>query len=437
MGEGGLIVTVEKGSPAAKAGILPGERLLAVNGRPIRDLIDYHLASGLAGRLRMTLEGPQGRRTVLVVKEEDEPIGLSFAEAVFDGIRRCRNRCVFCFVDQLPKGLRPSLYIKDEDYRLSFLQGNYVTLTPLAEADRARIVRERLSPLYVSVHATDPEVRGRLLGRQGPAPILPLLADLIRAGIRFHAQAVICPGWNDGEVLERTIADLAALWPGVTSLAVVPVGLTVHRQGLTPLRSFTRAEAAALLGRVEEWQKRLGPKLGTRFVFAADEFYLLAEKAIPPAASYEDYPQLENGVGLIRSFEDDFRAAWRYWKRKMRPGRLRVVTGIAAAGMWDRLAALTARSGVVLEIVPVENRLFGPSVTVAGLLSARDIIAALRGKERLPTFVPRVAVRRGGDFFLDGMSVAEFRDETQAEVIEPDARIFLRRAARALCHGTT
>ncbi|NLG83491.1 MAG: DUF512 domain-containing protein [Firmicutes bacterium] len=437
MTEGGLITAVQKSSPAARAGILPGERLLAGNGRQLRDLIDYHIAVDPARRLRMTLAGPEGRRTVLLTKGEDEAVGLSFATAVFDGIRRCRNRCVFCFVDQLPKGLRPSLYIKDEDYRLSFLQGNYVTLTPLAEEDRDRIVRERLSPLYVSVHATDPEIRGRLLGRRGPAPILPLLTDLVRAGIRFHAQAVICPGWNDGPVLARTIADLAALWPGVTSLAVVPVGLTGHRRGLAPLRPFTREEATALLAEVAEWQKRLVAQIGTRFVFAADEFYLLAEEPIPSAASYEDYPQLENGVGLIRSFTDDFRVAWRYWRKKMPPGRLRVVTGFAAAGMWKHLASLMAPRGVVLEVVPVENRLFGPGITVAGLLSAEDIIAALRGKEPLPTFVPRVAVRRGEDLFLDGMRVAEFREKTQAEVIEPDARIFLRRAARVLGYGAT
>ncbi|MCL6614930.1 MAG: DUF512 domain-containing protein [Firmicutes bacterium] len=434
MAEGGLIVAVEKGSPAARAGIASGERLLFIDGRPVRDLIDY-LALSARAHPAMTVTGPSGTRTVVLAKEEEESAGLSFAEAVFDGIRRCRNRCVFCFVDQLPKGLRPSLYVKDEDYRLSFLQGNYVTLSGLEEADRARIVRERLSPLYVSVHATDPEVRGRLLGLPGPAPILPLLEEFIRAGIRFQAQAVVCPGWNDGTVLDRTIAELAGLWPGVLSLAVVPVGLTAHRRGLVPLRPFTRAGAAALLREIEAWQRRLLGELGTRFVFAADEFYVTAGEAVPPAAHYDDYPQLENGVGLIRSFEDDFRAAWRYWRKKMRPGRLRVVTGVAAAGMWERLASLMAGAGVGLEVMPVANRFFGESVTVTGLLTAGDILAALAGAERLPTFVPRVAVQRGGDLFLDGMAVAEFEESSGAEVIETDARAFLRRAARALCHG--
>ena len=434
MAEGGLIVAVEKGSPAARAGIAAGERLLAVDGRPVRDLLDY-LALSARARPEVTVSGPSGARTVVLAKEEDEPAGISFAEAVFDGIRRCSNRCVFCFVDQLPKGLRPSLYVKDEDYRLSFLQGNYVTLSGLDEADRARIVGERLSPLYVSVHATDPEVRGRLLGLPRPVPILPLLEELIRAGIRFQAQAVICPGWNDGAILDRTITDLGGLWPGVSSLAVVPVGLTAHRRGLVPLRPFDRAGSAALLQRIEAWQKRFLGEMGSRFVFAADEFYVLAGRDVPPAAYYEDYPQLENGVGLIRSFVDDFHAAWRYWRKRMRPGRLRVVTGTAAAGMWRYLASLLAGAGVELEVRPVANRFLGASVTVAGLLAARDILAALAGAERIPTFVPRVTVQRGGDLFLDGMTVAEFEESTGAEVIETDARVFLRRAARALGHG--
>lgn len=430
---GGIIIAVEPGSPAALAGIKPGERLLAIDGRPIRDLIDY-LAQSAQSRPLLTLDGPDGERRLRIEKREEDSLGLSFAGAVFDGIRRCGNKCVFCFVDQLPKGMRESLYIKDEDYRLSFLQGNYVTLTRLSRADERRIIEERLSPLYVSVHATDPGVRGKMLGLAKDAPILPLLSRLTRAGIAVQAQAVICPGWNDGAVLDRTIEDLAAFRPGLRSLAVVPVGLTAHRRGLTPLKAFDAEDARVILRQIEIWQERLYRQSGTRFVFAADEFYVLAGRAWPGSASYEDYPQLENGVGLLRSFEDEFRAAWRRWRRRIRPGRIRVVTGQAAAGMWSSLARLTRRAGLEISILAVPNRFFGESVTVTGLLTGRDIVAALHRRERMPTFVPRILLQRGADRFLDGLSLAEFTDLTAAEVIETDASVFLDRAARILAH---
>ncbi|MGE5528901.1 MAG: DUF512 domain-containing protein [Patescibacteria group bacterium] len=381
------------------------------------------------------MAGDGGRRTLRIAKACDESLGLSFPAAVFDGIRRCGNRCVFCFVDQLPRGMRPTLYVKDEDYRLSFLQGNYVTLSGISAADLARIKSHRLSPLYVSVHATDPGARGRLLGLGGPAPILPLLRELTGAGIKIEAQAVICPGWNDGQILHQTIADLSALWPGVESLAVVPVGLTGHRASLAPLQAFSQAAAAAILAEIESWQERLLGRTGTRFVFAADEFYITAGATMPPGACYEDYLQLENGVGLCRSFEDDFRAAWRRWRAKLRPGRLRVVTGVAASGMWHRLARLMRHAGVSLEIAAVTNRFFGGGVTVAGLLTGGDILAALRDLDTIPTFVPNAAVQRGADVFLDDLTTGELARATGAEVIETDATVFLAKAARALRHG--
>lgn len=428
--DGGLIMAVEPGSPADRAGVAPGERLLALNEVGVSDLIDY-LSLSAAPHLVLTLSGPSGIRKVAVDKGELESLGLSFAGAVFDGIRRCRNRCVFCFVDQLPAGLRPSLYVKDEDYRLSFLQGNYVTLCDLAEADSRRILTHRLSPLYVSVHATDPEVRGRLLGREGDAPIIPRLREMIHAGIRFQAQAVICPGWNDGPVLARTIDDLAALWPGVESLAVVPVGLTAHRRRLTPLQPFDKQKSLALLRQIGVRQEEFLASLGTRFVFAADEFYLLAKEPVPPGEHYEDYFQLENGVGLLRSFEDDFRLAWRRWRARVRPGRYRVVTGVAAGGLWQRLGRLMRPAGVELEALPVPNRFFGESVNVTGLLAGGDIARAIEGLPRLPSYVPRVTVQRGGDLFLDGMTVEELRVRTGVEVIETDPSTFLRGLARA------
>jgi len=410
-----------------------GERLLAINGFPVQDLIDY-LSLSAAESVSLTLAG-EGTRTITVAQREEESLGLCLADAVFDGIRRCRNHCVFCFIDQLPSGLRPSLYIKDDDYRLSFLQGNYVTLSGLNSTDKSRIVSHRLSPLYVSVHATDPAVRGRLLGLRRAAPILPLLKELTAAGIRLQVQVVACPGWNDGAVLDRTIEDLAGFWPGIQNLAVVPVGLTAHRHGLTDMAPFDRYRAQALLRQLASWQERLLAEIGTRFAFAADEFYVLAEIPIPAAVHYEDYLQLENGVGLLRSFEDEFRAAWPRWRGKIRPGRLRVVTGHAAAGMWGRFGRLMARAGVELLVTVVTNRFLGPVVTVAGLMAGRDIMAALTGLEPMPTYVPRVALQHKEEVFLDDMTATELAQKTGVEVIEPDGAVFLRAAARALAHA--
>lgn len=430
---GCLITAVEPGSPADRAGIIPGERILSINGEEVPDLIAY-LALSASWRCALAVAGGGRTRKVAIEKSDEESLGLSFDGVVFDGIRRCGNKCVFCFVDQLPKGLRPTLYVKDEDYRLSFLQGNYITLSNLSPADLKRIKTMRLSPLYVSVHATDPAVRGRLLGLDGTAPILPALRDLVENGIRLQTQAVICPGWNDGSVLDRTIGDLEALWPGIQSLAVVPVGLTAHRQGLTPLRPFSPEEARALLRQLQPWQERFLARSGTRFVFAADEFYVMAGEQIPPGSCYEDYPQIENGVGLVRSFEDEFRMAWRRWRREVRPGRVRVVTGTAASAMWMRLARLTRPVGLELEILPVVNRFFGESVTVAGLLTGADIVRALADLSDMPAFVPRVALQRRGTLFLDGMTEAELTARTGAEVIDTDPAAFLAAAIRVLSH---
>ncbi len=430
----GLITAVEPGGPADLAGARTGERLLAINGRTVHDLVDY-LSLSADARLTLTLAGTDGVRVTAVHKEEGASLGLTFACAVFDGVRQCRNHCVFCFVDQMQGGLRPSLYIKDEDYRLSFLQGNYVTLGRLTRDDLERILLLRLSPLYVSVHATDPVLRGRLLGLGRPAPILPLLRRLTEGGIRLETQAVICPGWNDRAAVDQTISDLAALWPGVHSLALVPVGLTAHRQGLITLTPFGRDDSSALLRQVGAWQASLLASIGTRFVFAADEFYVQADVLPPPAAHYEDYPQIENGVGLLRSFEDDFRLSWRRWRPRLRPGRLRVATGVAAAGMWQRLARLLRGGGLSLDLVVVANRFLGEGVTVTGLLGGRDIVQALRGLSTCPTFVPRVVLQRGGEDFLDGMSAREFMFETGAEVIDTDATAFLAAVARALADG--
>lgn len=415
------VFEVQSGSIAQRLGIQPGDRIISINGRAVKDLIDLLILSS-DETVTVQWQSSDGRvHQRSAKKNEQEGLGLSFEQAVFDGIRPCRNRCVFCFVDQLPRGMRQSLYIKDDDYRLSFLQGAYITLSNLREEDWERIFRFRLSPLYVSVHATDPEVRGRLLGLRRPAPVLPDLARLTDHGILVHCQVVTCPGINDGPVLERTIRELSALYPGVASLAVVPVGLTGHRLGLAEVRPVEESEAAETLRLVHGWQERLLSGLGTRFVFAADEWYLTAGLPLPSEEEYEDFPQISNGVGLLRVFKSEFAAGESLLPPSVRMGgRLLLVTGKAFQKvLGDAVKRLGHIRGMNAEVLPIENRHFGPRVDVAGLVVGADVLEALRraGAGSGDTvFVPDIMMRSGEVRFLDDMTPRDLAEETGAGV---------------------
>ena len=409
-----VIWTRPKG-PAAAAGVTAGDLLLQANGRTPRDYIDYRYLAA-ESRVSLKVRKPDGElRRILIRKHEDEDLGLRFDEDVFDGIRTCRNRCPFCFVSQLPKGLRPALYVRDDDYRLSFLHGNFITLTNLTPADRRRIVRYRLSPLYVSVHATDPDTRRRLFGRSTPDP-LEEMAGLAAKGIEFHTQIVVCPGVNDGRDLEQTVMSLAALHPGVRSVGVVPVGITRHRGGLPRLRAVSPSIARRLVSRIQSCQRSYRKTLGSRFVFAADEFYLLSGLPIPPRSQYEGMWQLGNGIGCARLFLDEL--------RRLRSVKLPVtlsvllVTGEMAAGMVKMLAEKLKTGGSVRpRVCIVRNRLLGRSVTTAGLLAGRDI-ARTAGKSPRPdvAIIPATAVREG-EGFLDGMSAEDLAARLETTVL--------------------
>ena len=421
------IEQVRPGSPAARAGLKAGEKLVRVNGRAPRDYIHYRYLAAEA-EASLTVEDPAGgRRRVQVRKAEDEDLGLRFSEDVFDGVITCRNRCAFCFISQLPKGLRPALYLRDDDYRLSFLHGNFITLTNVTRADRARIAGLHLSPLYVSVHATEPEVRAKLFGRS-VGDVRPDLRWLIARGVEFHTQIVVCPGVNDGSHLEATVRDLAALHPGVRSIGVVPVGLTRHRRGLTALRPVGPRLARGILGRVDGWQREFLRQLGARLVFAADELYLGAGIAPPPAGDYEGYPQLANGIGGVRLFLDDL--------KRLRPLRLSrglratLVTGEGAAGLVGMLAEKLERGGrVQARVCVVRNRLFGRRVTTAGLLAGEDIARALQESEVGDVVIVPGAAVREGEGFVDGMTPADLSRAVGAAVV---AALSPREAAAAL-----
>jgi putative radical SAM enzyme (TIGR03279 family) len=325
-------------------------------------------------------------------------------------IDTCSNKCVFCFIHQLPRGMRKSLYVKDDDFRLSFLHGNYITLTDLEDAELARIEEQRLSPLYVSVHATDPDLRHRLLGQpRVRREILPVMERLAKAGIVMHAQIVLVPDWNDGAHLERTVRELSRLHPQVSTTAVVPVGLTRYREKLPQLRTLTDAEARDLARAIGAWQREFQAALGTRFVWASDEVYLQAGKALPAAAAYEGFPVIEDGIGLVRRFGDDFgRAARRLPARMATRRAVTVVTGTMFAPRMRRLLSAIAVKGLRVELCPIVNDWFGHGIGVAGLLTGQDIAAQLAGRSLGDeVLVPGVAIRDGAGVFLDDLSPAD------------------------------
>src|SRR5438876_181666 len=372
-GPGGVVVAaVRERSPAARAGLRSGDRIVAITGARLRDVIDFHFHAGLA-RLRLSVErGERTRRAVL--RRTGPDLGLELEAPRPGDIDTCSNKCVFCFIHQLPRGMRKSLYVKDDDFRLSFLHGNYITLTDLDEDELARIEEQRLSPLYVSVHATDPELRHALLGRpRVRAEILPRLRRLAGAGIRMHAQIVLCPEWNDGAHLERTVSELAPLYPQVATTAVVPVGLTRHRERLPRLRGLTPLEARALVATAGQWQERFLGALGSRFVFLADEIYLMADEPLPSAEHYEGFPVAEDGIGLVRRFEDDLARALGRGRGPVRRRRVTVVSGEMYGERLSRQLVPLAAHGIEARVAAVPNELFGRAIAVGGLLTGRDI----------------------------------------------------------------
>jgi putative radical SAM enzyme (TIGR03279 family) len=370
------ISKIEPGGLAERLGLVPGERILEINGVPLQDEIDFGTQIS-EEELELLVRGKDGAERVIEGLRE---YGVAFgAEFEARQPKRCHNNCVFCFVYQHPKGVRRELLIKDDDYVFSFVHGNFITLTNLSDADFQRILDERLSPLYISVHATDPEVRVRLMKNPKSGLILQQIDRLAEAGIEMHTQLVICPGINDGAVLTKSIEDLAARYPHVRTIAVVPVGLTKHRGRLPQLRTYTREDAVLALAEVDRLEREYLKRHKTRIVFAADEMYVLAGAEIPAAGAYEGFPQLENGIGMLRSTMD----RWRKGEDDILPRngareRVAVVTGTSAAPALKGLLAERPPRGVDASLCVVTNEYFGDTVTVSGLLVGEDIERALR-----------------------------------------------------------
>jgi putative radical SAM enzyme (TIGR03279 family) len=416
-----VVVAVDAGSLAERVGFKAGDEILELDGKPVIDPIDFQFKAAAIGR-RMRVRTAD--REFTFVRREWEPIGLEFG-AIEPLV--CANQCVFCFVHQNPKNVRRSLHIKDEDYRLSFLFGNYLTLTNVDENEMRRIMEQRLSPLYVSVHATEPGLRARMLGIPEYDGFLEKVERLTAAGITVHGQVVLCPDWNDGRNLERTIDDMARMHPGVASLAVVPVGLTQFRNNLPQLTPFTSSIARQTIAHLEPIQKDLQKRLGTPFVFIGDEIYIMAGAPIPKAAHYRDFPQIENGVGMVRTFLKQFSLAERQWKRRPPEGRIRgtVCTGRV---FHPFLKSAVDRLGVDVDVVAVESAFWGPGIGVAGLLTGSDFVNGLKGRE-LGDFVVLPSESMIGEerLFLDDMTRADVERELGVPVLDSgyNAREFL------------
>ncbi len=425
-----LITQIDKNSPAAGRNIKPGDALVRVNGHKIKDVLDYKFYS-YEPRLLLELHSPEGKiKLVRLNKPAGADPGLTFETYLMDRQRACSNKCVFCFIDQLPRGMRKTLYFKDDDIRLSFLQGNYVTLTNLNKDEIERIARLRVSPLNISVHATDPEVRSLIFGCKNSGAPLLAMRRFAEAGITMNCQIVCCPGINDGAVLERTMTDLGDMFPRVLSVSVVPVGLTKHREGLHPLRAFDRPSASETVRQVERFGEKCLKQYGTRLFYPADELYLKAGLPIPPESFYEGYPQLENGVGMLRLLTTEADAALEE-ADGAGSAPFSIATGAAAFDCLQKILNSAEEKYVNIKgkLIAVRNDFFGEAVDVAGLLTGGDLIRRLRGEalgERL--LLARNMLRHGENVFLDDLTLEDVSNAlgVPIRVVEQDGSDLVR-----------
>lgn len=413
------IISVDPGSPADRAGIVSGETLLTIDGSAVRDVLDYKFY-GYDAQLSLALLSQSGeQRTVEIRKREGEPLGLNFEHYLMDKMKRCSNKCVFCFIDQMPKGMRETLYVKDDDARMSFLLGNYITMTNLSEEDVQRVLRMHISPINISVQTTNPELRVKMLQNPKAGKALELLPRFAEGGIHMNCQLVICEGMNDGDELRRSLSDLEALYPAVSSISVVPFGMTIHREGLYPLQPTTQEGAVEMLDIVEAFAEECLKKHGTRLAWCGDEVYLKAGRPLPDASYYEDFTQFENGIGMLPLFSEEFRLALPDYKGQT-PRPFCIATGKAASSMMDMLIdeARKVCNNLNGNIYAIENVFFGSGVTVAGLITGQDLLKQLQGKalgERV--LISANMLRDGGDVFLDDLTLSEVAEKLGVPVV--------------------
>ena len=427
-GQGLIITSVADNSIANELRLQPGDVLLQINGQEVADIIDYQFLTADEHLQVLIHKSDQEHWLLEIEKDYDDSLGLSFKDDGWGPTRQCANKCIFCFVDQMPKDSRKTLQIKDDDYRLSFAQGNFITLTNMSDSDMERISRMHLSPLYISVHTTNPDLREQMMGNPKAGKIMDQLNYLSGKGIEMHVQIVLCPGINDGPELKRTITDLIDFWPALHSIAVVPVGLTSHRQGLHPVRSYSPQEARMVLREVQLWQKVFLAEYEYPILFASDEFYLLSGTPLPDTDQYGGFPQLENGVGLTRLFVDDWQSlAVSLPKSVKGPLRCSLVTANLAGPLLSQVVAgLNQIAGLKVKLYILENKYFGKTVTAAGLLTGRDLLEGLKGQDlgRI-LFIPGVMLREDEQIFLDDVKLSDIADQLQVPVIPVDSPVDL------------
>ncbi len=406
------INSVAEGSPAGRSGVREGDLLACINGHKVKDVLDYMF---YAAETEVTLDIVRHGEelTFRIEKDEYDDLGLEFDTFLMDSKQRCSNNCVFCFIDQMPPGMRETLYFKDDDARLSFLQGNYVTLTNLHQEDIDRIIRMKLN-INVSVHTTNPELRVKMMHNRFAGEKLKFIWQLAENGIKLNCQVVCCPGLNDGDELRRTLRDLGGLMPNITSMAVVPVGVTKFRQGLYPLTTFNKQTAGETIDIIAGYQQEFLEKFGTRTVFPSDEFFLIAERDIPDMEFYEDFPQYENGVGMLRSLMDEFEKALEIAEWEGDDRHVTIATGYSPYPIICQLAKQAEEKFPQLrcDVYRIRNDFFGDTITVTGLITAQDLIAQLRGKDLgEELLISSAMLRRNSDVFLDDLTVPDVERE--------------------------
>ena len=417
-----MAVVIDSVEPRSKAwwhGIKSGDKLLKINQNSINDVLDYRFYV-TDERLTLLLETKSGKqRTVKIRNKQGGEIGLTFATYLMDKQRSCANNCIFCFIDQLPKGLRESLYFKDDDSRLSFFFGNYITLTNLGQKDIDRIIKMHISPINISVHTTNPELRVQMMGNKRAGKVLDYIRQLADAGIELHTQLVLCPGFNDGDELDRTLRDLGALYPSLKSIACVPVGISCHRDGLTHLTDYTKEQALDVISRIDIYNDEFVCYNKTNIAYASDEFYIKAGLRMPDASRYGDFDQLEDGVGLWTMLRDEFYEATKDFSFDSQGRRVTLATGVAAYPLINELAgkAEAVCDNLTVNVIEVENRLFGNKINVAGLICGDDFYDALKGLDLGDELlIPAVSLRHEGDMFLDDVTVEELSEKLNIKV---------------------
>jgi len=414
-----IVKCVEPGSIAEEMGIEAGDKLIRINDNVIEDVFDYHYYVN-DEEIVVLIEKPDGEEWELEIeKDYEEDLGIVFEQGLMDEYRSCRNKCMFCFIDQMPKGMRETLYFKDDDSRLSFLQGNYITLTNMSDHDVDRIVKYHLEPINISFHTTNPELRCKMLHNRFAGEALKKVDKFYEGGIQMNGQIVLCKGINDGEELERSIRDMSKYLPHLQSVSVVPVGLTKYRDGLYPLESFTKEDAEKVIDTIEKWQNVFYKEYGLHFIHAGDEWYILAEREMPEEERYDGYLQLENGVGMLRLLMNEFEEAYAELEGDGRQIEISMATGFLAYPYLKKMIEKLKEKfpNVIVHLYPIRNDFFGEKITVAGLITGQDLIAQLKGQklgQRL--LLPCNMLRSGEEVFLDDVTLTELKDSLQIEI---------------------